>query len=54
MSLAGRLYQHVRPFRHRTPSQVAKRYESPARILMEFVDNPLDGAEEMFVRSGGR
>jgi hypothetical protein len=35
-------------------NSIAKRYESPARILMEFVDNPLDDAEEMFVRSGNR
>jgi hypothetical protein len=32
-------------------NSIAKRYESPVRILMEFVDNPLDDAEEMYLRN---
>ena len=35
-------------------NEIAKRYESAARILMEYVDNPLDDAETIFRANGNR
>lgn len=34
--------------------EVADRYPSADRVLMEFVDNPFDDAEEMFRENGGK
>jgi len=34
-------------------NEIAKRYESAARILMEYIDNSLDDAEELFRANSG-
>jgi hypothetical protein len=35
-------------------NEIAKRYDSPARILMEYVDNALDDAEQLYRNNRGR
>jgi len=35
-------------------NEIAKRYDSTPRILMEYIDNSLDDAEELFRENGGK